>query len=137
VATPPKIVLIDDDKDVLALNTLVLHQAGYEVLFALDGDEGLRLIREEKPDVIICDVMMSPMNGYAVLKAVNEYESLTDIPFLFLTSRSGGADERFAMTGLGADGYIVKPCPRKELLKLVARAIENRPTRKSRFQPKK
>lgn len=129
---PPRIVLIDDDNDVLAVTTLVLHQAGYEVLFATNGDDGLKQIREGSPDVIICDVMMSPMNGFAVRRAIIDDESLGDIPFLFLTSRSGGADERFAMVGLSADDYIVKPCPRKELLARVARAIEKRPVRRSR-----
>lgn len=104
----PTILIIDDSPDILAvLNELL--QIHYRILLATSGEEGLRFAcSQSKPDLILLDVMMPGLDGYAVLEQLREDDVTRDIPVIFLTALSGSADEEHGLL-LGAADYIAKP----------------------------
>ena len=111
-----KILVTDDDPDVLLLTTTVLRRAGYEVLAASTGQEGLMATRAHRPDVVLMDVVLPDISGIEACRQIKEDEDLKDI-FVVLTSGVQTSSEH-QVTGLniGADGFIVKPVSNKELL---------------------
>ncbi|NJN92605.1 MAG: response regulator [Anaerolineales bacterium] len=112
---PATVAVIDDAKEVLLHLTLILKRAGYRVVTAVNGREGLSLIQNEHPDIILCDIMMPPPNGFEVRKTLMRDPVTAAIPFIFLTARSAQVDK---LTGIecGADDYITKPFDTQELL---------------------
>jgi two-component system alkaline phosphatase synthesis response regulator PhoP len=109
-----RILAVDDEPDVQRLIRIKLKKAGYEVLTASDGEEGLRLALEEAPDVVLLDVMMPKMDGFAVLERIKAEMSPAPI-VLMLTAKGQEGDLVQGLTG-GADDYIVKPFAPRELL---------------------
>ena len=109
------ILVIDDVRGVLLHLTLILEKAGYRVLTAKDGDEGLRLIQAERPDIILCDIMMPVLNGFEVRKILARNPATVAIPFIFLTARAAQVDKLHGIEA-GADDYITKPFDQEELL---------------------
>ncbi|MDX6409714.1 MAG: hypothetical protein QOE13_2785 [Gaiellaceae bacterium] len=107
-----QVLVIDDDGDIRALVAALLERAGYEVNQASDGRDGLRAVFSDRPDLVLLDVTMPGLDGWAALERIRE---LTDVPVLMLTARS---DELEKVRGLksGADDYITKPFGRQELL---------------------
>lgn len=116
-----KILLIEDNTDLRETTADILGIAGYGVLTASDGKSGVECAFREKPDLIICDIMMPVMDGYGVLHLLSKDTDLSRIPFIFLTAKSERSDMRRGM-GLGADDYITKPF---DVIDLLA-AIETR-----------
>lgn len=112
------ILLIEDHDDIRNNTEEILELANYKVVSAKDGKEGLKLIIQTIPDLIICDIMMPELDGYGVLNAVQKHEQLANIPFIFLTAKSERSDFRKGME-LGADDYITKPFSGTELLNAV------------------
>lgn len=112
---PATVAVIDDAKEVLLHLTLILKRAGYKVVTAANGRDGLNLIQNEHPDIILCDIMMPPPNGFEVRKILTRDPVTAAIPFIFLTARSAQVDK---LTGIeyGADDYITKPFDTQELL---------------------
>jgi two-component system alkaline phosphatase synthesis response regulator PhoP len=118
-----KIALVDDDVDFSEATKLLLQSKGYEVVLAHDGKEGLDMIRSERPDLIILDVMMPEMNGYDVCVVLKEDEALKDIPVILLTA----VDQAFFRTTYSkhmglmteADEYIAKPVASEDLVACV------------------
>ena len=108
----------------------ILTLANYEVLTAANGKIGVELAQQEKPDLIICDIMMPELDGYGVLHILSKKEETERIPFIFLTAKTEKTDIRKGMT-LGADDYLTKPFDDTDLLN----AIEIR-LRKSAMQQK-
>ena len=110
--TRARVLVIDDDGDVRALVAGLLERAGYEVNEASDGRDGLRSVFSDRPDLVLLDVTMPGLDGWATLERIRE---LTDVPVLMLTARS---DELEKVRGLkaGADDYMTKPFGRQELL---------------------
>ena len=103
-----KILIIDDEKKLLFGLKAVMTRAGYDILTASEGSEGVRLAKESLPDVIICDVMMPPPNGFQLKKILANDLQTAAIPFIFLTARTGESD-KIAGLNQGADDYITKP----------------------------
>lgn len=103
-----KILVIEDNEEVRENLCEMMELAGYEVVDAKDGVDGVQLARDAKPDLILCDVMMPKLDGYGVLRILNRDPALMHIPFLFLTAKAEKEDFRKGM-GLGADDYITKP----------------------------
>lgn len=101
----------------------LLEEEGFKVLQAENGQAGLQLVHQHKPDLILCDVMMPVMDGFAVLKALRENKSTAAIPLIFLTARSERTDLRTGMN-LGADDYLTKPVTREELLTALSTRFE-------------
>jgi DNA-binding response OmpR family regulator len=111
----PVILLIDDEENLLFGLSAVMRRAGYTVLTAKDGKEGLLIAQKHLPTLIISDVMMPPPNGFDLRKLLSRNPLTASIPFIFLTARASQADKNFGFT-TGADDYITKPFDREELL---------------------
>lgn len=113
-----KILVIEDNVDVRENLTEILELAGYETIEAENGKIGVKKALENKPDLILCDVMMPELDGFGVLKILNRSTELMHIPFMFLTAKAEKTDFRKGM-GLGADDYITKPYDDVELLETI------------------
>ena len=116
-----KILLIEDNRDVRENTSEILRLAQYEVITAVNGKEGVEKAQSEKPDIIICDIMMPILDGHGVLHMLSKQEETASIPFIFLTAKAERSDMRKGME-MGADDYLTKPFDDVELLN----AIESR-----------
>jgi DNA-binding NarL/FixJ family response regulator len=124
------ILVIEDQPDMRNNLRIILEMENYRVLAAANGFEGVRLARERRPDVIVCDVMMPELDGHGVLKLVREDAATAHTPFIFLTARGEKQDLRAGMN-LGADDYLTKPIVASDLL----HAIEARLAREQLRPP--
>jgi len=113
-----KIIVIEDNNEVRENLVEILTLSGYDTYQAENGKVGIKAIKEVKPDLILCDVMMPELDGFGVLKILNHDTELMHIPFMFLTAKAEKADFRKGM-GLGADDYITKPYDDVELLEAI------------------
>ncbi|HEY9703065.1 MAG TPA: response regulator, partial [Allocoleopsis sp.] len=113
-----KILVIEDELGIRENIVEMLDMEGFQPLEAENGKIGLELATIEKPDLILCDVMMPKMNGYDVLIQLRENSNTAAIPFIFLTAKSDKNDFRKGMQ-LGADDYLTKPCSTDELLQAI------------------
>jgi DNA-binding NarL/FixJ family response regulator len=116
-----KILVIEDEPEMRRNITTLLRYHQYEPIAAENGLAGVEAARREKPDLILCDVMMPELNGYGVLQALQMDASLARTPFIFLTAKGEKDDFRSGMN-LGADDYLTKPVANADLV----RAIEAR-----------
>ena len=112
------LLLIEDNNEIRENTGEILQLAGYHVRTAENGKIGVEMALEQKPDLIICDIMMPVLDGYGVLHLINKNPDLSGIPFIFLTAKSERGDFRKGME-LGADDYITKPFNDTELLSAV------------------
>lgn len=112
------LLLIEDNNEIRENTGEILQLAGYHVRTAENGKIGVEMALEQKPDLIICDIMMPVLDGYGVLHLINKNPDLAGIPFIFLTAKSERGDFRKGME-LGADDYITKPFNDTELLSAV------------------
>lgn len=115
----PKIAVIEDEEGIRNNLAMLLRIEGYEVCKAADGEAGVAMVRAERPDLILCDVMMPKLGGHEVLSVLREAPETAGIPFVFLTAMADKSDFRAGMM-LGADDYLTKPFTRDELLQAVA-----------------
>lgn len=114
--TPKKKILIVEDQGTMRRNlALLLEMEGFEVVTAENGRIGVDTARSEKPDVILCDIMMPEMDGYTVVQTLREDAAFATTPFLFLTAKGEKSDIRVGMN-FGADDYLTKPIVREDLL---------------------
>lgn len=109
------ILVVDDEKDLLDLIEYNLKKEGFQVLKAEDGEEGIKVAKEHKPDLILMDIMMPKMGGIQAVEIIRQDESLRNMPIIFLTARS---DEKTEVEGLdkGGDDYITKPISTTKLI---------------------
>jgi CRP-like cAMP-binding protein/DNA-binding NarL/FixJ family response regulator len=117
------LLLIEDNDEIRENTAEILELAGYKVHTAENGKIGVELALQEKPDLIICDIMMPVLDGYGVLHLLNKNPELTGIPFIFLTAKAERSDFRRGME-MGADDYITKPFSDIELLNAVESRIK-------------
>jgi|JFJP01.1.fsa_nt_gi CheY-like chemotaxis protein/anti-sigma regulatory factor (Ser/Thr protein kinase) len=113
--TMKKILLIEDNPNVLQNTARMLQAEGYMVITANNGRHGLEIAQQQIPSLIICDIMMPEIDGYGVISALRNNPATTAIPFIFLSAKSGKTDFRQGME-LGSDDYLTKPFTRDELL---------------------
>ena len=113
-----RVLVVDDEPDVLLLCRLNLQQRGHELLEAADGTTALEIARELHPDVIVLDLMLPGISGYDVLEALQRDSETTNIPVLVLTAKSLRAD-RERSHGLGASAFLTKPFLPNELCEMV------------------
>ncbi len=109
-----KILVIDDDKNIIENIYEILSGEGYEVKLSYDGRQGFNTAMEWLPDLIICDIFMPELNGLDVIKLIKKNQYTRNIPFIFLTAKSELKDFRVGMD-YGADDYIFKPFKVEEL----------------------
>jgi DNA-binding response OmpR family regulator len=119
--TQPKILIIEDEEGIIHLLNLYLKDAGYSVVAARDGADGLALHAREQPALVILDIMLPAIDGFEVCRRIRAW---SNTPILMLTARNS-EDDRIAGLDLGADDYLVKPFSPRELVSRV-RAILRR-----------
>src|SRR4051812_21185932 len=110
-----KILLIEDNDDIRENTAEILELANYKVTTAPDGKRGVESALKNKPDLIICDIMMPELDGYGVLHLLHKNKETRDTPFIFLSAKTERTDIRKGMD-IGADDYITKPFVATELL---------------------
>ncbi len=103
-----KILIVDDEVHVIQILDYKLKKAGYQVLGATSGAQALDICRQEKPDIILLDIMMPEMDGWEVLARLKENEATKNIPIFMLTAKTQRADLMRGLS-LGVDHYIIKP----------------------------
>lgn len=112
------VLVIDDNKDIRENTAEIMELAGYKTFTAENGKKGVEIAQKEKPDVIVCDIMMPELDGYGVLHMLRKNPATENIPFIFLTAKTERADLRKGME-MGADDYVTKPFEEIELLNAV------------------
>lgn len=129
------ILIIDDNREFRENIAEILQLANYNVLSAENGKQGIELARNQKPDLILCDINMPEVDGYCVLRALNNIPEKAGIPFIFMTAYSENADFRKGME-LGADDYLTKPFSADTLLKSVSTRLNKYGLMKSLIEHK-
>jgi DNA-binding response OmpR family regulator len=115
-----KILVVDDEPDIVLMLKMSLEDDGHEVITATDGAEGLRLLEEEQPDIVLCDVMMPVLDGWGVLESKREAGELT--PVIMLSAKTEETDISRAMN-LGAREYVTKPFDLDKVVATVSRVL--------------
>jgi DNA-binding response OmpR family regulator len=115
----PKLLIVDDDPLVVRMLQMTFELEGYKVITASDGEEGLKRVREELPDVIVLDVMMPKLDGLAVTRALKADAATSAIPILLCSAKTSDADVKNGLSA-GANDYITKPVQLKALTARVA-----------------
>ena len=118
-----KILVIEDEPEMRRNLATILKLEKFDVVQAENGRVGVETARKETPDVIICDVMMPEMDGYAVLQALREDSKTVATPFIFHTAKGEKQDLRSGMN-LGADDYLTKPVAKAELLNAISARLK-------------
>jgi DNA-binding NarL/FixJ family response regulator len=118
-----KLLLVDDDPNLILLVKDYLEFQGYEVMTAENGREALEILESQVPDMIICDVMMPEMDGYALVEKVRQDPRTNWIPFMFLSAK-GQSQDRVRGLSTGADVYMVKPFEPEELVAQVESSLK-------------
>ena len=118
-----KILVIEDEAETLENLVLMLEMEGFQALSASNGRAGAAVAKRELPDVILCDVSMPEMDGYAVLESLRADAATVSIPFIFLTAKGDKKDLRTGMN-LGADDYLVKPASAEEVLAAIEARLD-------------
>ena len=117
-----KILVVDDEKHIVRLVQVNLERNGYRVVTAYDGREALKKIEEEKPDLVVLDVIMPQMDGFEVLKELRTKEETRDLPVIMLTAKAQDNDV-FRGWRAGVDCYLTKPFVPQELLIFIKRIL--------------
>jgi len=113
-----KILIVDDETDIVEILQFVLEAEGYKCITAYDGEEGLKLAKNSMPDLIILDVMMPKINGYKICRLLKFDNKYKNIPILMITARSQDEDKVIGEE-TGADEYITKPFKVDEVVEKV------------------
>lgn len=129
-----KILVIEDEKNIRASIIEILQLYGYMVVFAENGRTGIKIVKEENPDLIVCDIMMPEMDGFAVLKELH-IDPDFNTPFIFLTAVSEYQNLRDGMN-LGADDYIFKPFKSADLVQTIKTRLSRRSKTANEIQQK-
>ena len=113
-----RILVVDDEIYIVHILEFTLTMEGYEVLTAADGEEALRRVEQDRPDLVVLDIMMPKMDGYEVLRRLRADEEFRSLPVILLSAKGRPIDRE---TGLevGADDYIVKPFSPRRLLEKI------------------
>jgi|SRR5581483_431476 two-component system alkaline phosphatase synthesis response regulator PhoP len=119
-----RILVVDDDRQIVRLVKTYLEEANYSVLAAYDGEDALRVIRRERPDLIVLDIQLPGQDGWEITRRMRSDETLKAIPILMLTARVEDSDKILGLE-LGADDYLTKPFNPREVVARV-RAILRR-----------
>ena len=126
---PHQILMIDDDREMVTLGKLILEREGFEVLYAYNGADGLKILNQEDHNIalVLLDIMMVGMDGWQVLETIRNSEKHTNLPVIMLTARHYLEDE--SETSNYADlfnGYVVKPFVVRDLLGKINELINNK-----------
>jgi DNA-binding response OmpR family regulator len=118
-----RVVCIEDEPEMIDLVRLILGRKGFNVIGANGGVEGLEIVRREKPDIILLDLMMPDMDGWEVYQQIKADEILRDIPVVVVTAKAQSIDKVLGLHIAKVDDYITKPFGPQELLESVEKLI--------------
>ncbi len=124
-----KILVVDDYVENVELLQELLTASGYDVTAAYDGDEALQKVDENKPALILLDIMMPKMDGYQVCEALRAKEETKEIPIIFVTAKTEVKDWTHAIFNVGVNSYITKPINPKKLLDKVKSVLKMKQSR--------
>jgi len=122
-----KILIIEDEEDILTALQIRLVANGYEIISASDGPEGLRKARTDGPDLIILDIMLPKLDGYQIARMLKYDENYRNIPIIMLTAKVQQSDVKQGLES-GADAYMTKPFKGEELLAQIETLLSKRKT---------
>ena len=132
-----KILVVEDDRDIVEMVEYNLKQEGYETIHAYNGEKGIDLAGDEKPDLIILDLMLPAIDGFEVCKTLKQQQSTSRIPIIILSAKSRETDKVVGLE-LGADDYITKPFSPRELIariRAVLRRHKEQPAERDKNRP--
>lgn len=129
----PRILMVDDEKDIVDLVAYNLEKEGYETLKALDGEKALQLVRTKTPDLVVLDLMLPGIQGLEVCKRIRKDPETASIPIIMLTAKGAEIDKIVGLE-LGADDYITKPFSVKELLARIKAVLRRSEARRAAGQ---
>ena len=113
-----RILVVDDEIYIVHILEFSLTMEGYEVATASDGEEALRKIEEDRPDLVVLDIMMPKLDGYEVCRRLRQKEETASLPVILLSAKGRPVDREVGME-VGADDYIVKPFSPRRLLEKI------------------
>jgi len=128
MAEKPRILLVDDEPSIVKMVGKRLEVEGFDVLVAMDGQEGLAKAQAEHPDLIVLDLMLPKLNGYEVCTLLKQDTRYQKIPIVLFTAKTQEKDERLGVE-CGADAYVRKPFRAQELLEKIRSLIGSSPER--------
>ncbi|MCG3209455.1 MAG: Alkaline phosphatase synthesis transcriptional regulatory protein PhoP [Anaerolineae bacterium] len=117
--TKKRILCIEDEAEMIDLTRLVLEREGFEVLGAVGGMQGLEIIKREKPDLVLLDLMMPDIDGWEVYRQMKADPEMTGIPVIVVTARAQNIDKVLGLQVAKVDDYVTKPFGPKELLESI------------------
>jgi DNA-binding response OmpR family regulator len=120
-----RVLIVEDEPHIVLSLELLLARAGYETAAAADGEEGLVLAKDLRPDVVLLDIMMPRKNGYEVCQAIKADPELRHIPIIMLSAK-GQEVEVLKGLGLGASAYVTKPFGNAEILEAIRAVLDPR-----------
>ena len=123
MSTPHKIVIADDEPNILISLEFLMKREGHQVVLARDGDQALEAVRRERPDLALLDVMMPGKSGFEVCQALRADESMAGLKIVLLTAKGRDTDVAKGLA-LGADAYVTKPFSTKDLARQVRELLE-------------
>ncbi|MDI6795233.1 MAG: response regulator [bacterium] len=126
-----EILVVDDEKDIQDMLSELLKESGFQVSIAGDGQEALEIIRKRKPDLVLLDIFMPPLDGWATLKILKTEDETKSIPVIMLTGMNEAVD-RLTSFYLHADGYVSKPFVVTNLLEVINETLSRKKGRGSK-----
>ena len=120
---PIKVVCIEDEPEMIELIKLILGRKNFKLIGAVGGREGLGVVRREKPDLVLLDLMMPDMDGWEVYQQMKADEELNDIPVIVVTAKAQSIDKVLGLHIAKVDDYVTKPFGPQELLTSVNKVL--------------
>ena len=118
------ILCVEDEPEMIDLIRLILGRRGFEVIGATGGVEGLKMVREHQPDLVLLDLMMPDMDGWEVYQQIKADEKTKDIPVIVVTAKAQSIDKVLGLHIAKVDDYIAKPFSPQDLLNSVERVLQ-------------
>lgn len=120
-----RVLIVDDSATERFTVESIMKEAGWDTSLATNGEEAINMVKENKPDLVLMDIVMPGTNGYQATREIHKTESLKDIPVIICTSRGAETDKVWGMRQ-GADEYLVKPITKDKLLPAIEKVLNNR-----------
>jgi DNA-binding response OmpR family regulator len=124
---PKHILCIEDEPDMIELIQIILRRHGYNVSGATGGEEGLRMVREMMPDLVLLDLMMLDMGGWEVYQQMKSDDKTKNIPVIVVTAKAQSIDKVLGLHIAKVDDYITKPFSPSDLLESVSKVLSKQP----------
>ena len=118
------ILCVEDEPEMIDLIRLILGRRGFEVIGATGGVEGLKMVREQKPDLVLLDLMMPDMDGWEVYQQIKADEKTKGIPVIVVTAKAQSIDKVLGLHIAKVDDYIAKPFSPQDLLNSIERVLQ-------------